>query len=292
MEPSTCKTSESEENYGEEEESEECVKGEATIPSNPSQQALSKLTNAFRNRVPLSIVAKKIPKKIITPADPDELEVGRRKRRWKHRPLAINLTNCKYESVRRAAQMCGLKEVGEDKEWTVYWTDCSVSLERIMDMKRFQKVNHFPGMTEICHKDLLARNLSRMQKLYPTECNIFPCIWCLPAEGMEPFLIDGFKFDMRMYVLITPCDPLQTSMYEEGLASFTTMPYDDPCMHLTNYAVNRHNENFVRDDAVGIGGTCACFEILGFDILLDHKRKPWLLEVNYSPSFTTDSHLD
>lgn len=42
MEPSTCKTSESEENYGEEEESEECVKGETTIPSNPSQQALSK----------------------------------------------------------------------------------------------------------------------------------------------------------------------------------------------------------------------------------------------------------
>uniref|UniRef100_A0A8C6B6A9 Uncharacterized protein n=1 Tax=Monodon monoceros TaxID=40151 RepID=A0A8C6B6A9_MONMO len=215
MEPSTCKTSESEENYGEEEESEECVKGEATIPSNPSQQALSKLTNAFRNRVPLSIVAKKIPKKIITPADPDELEVGRRKRRWKHRRSLAGSTDLPLSTVRRAAQMCGLKEVGEDKEWTVYWTDCSVSLERIMDMKRFQ-----------------------------------------------PFLIDGFKFDMRMYVLITPCDPLQTSMYEEGLASFTTMPYvepshrplssqDDPCMHLTNYAVNRHNENFVRDDAVG-----------------------------------------
>ena len=86
MEPSTRKTSESEEDYGEEEESEECVKGEATIPSNPSQQALSKADcNAFRNGVPLSIVAKKIPKKIITPADPDELEVGRRKRRRKHR---------------------------------------------------------------------------------------------------------------------------------------------------------------------------------------------------------------
>lgn len=41
-------------------------------------------------------------------------------------------------TVRRAAQMCGLKEVGEDEEWTVYWTDCSVSLERVMDMKRFQ----------------------------------------------------------------------------------------------------------------------------------------------------------
>uniref|UniRef100_A0A8C8ZGP6 Uncharacterized protein n=1 Tax=Prolemur simus TaxID=1328070 RepID=A0A8C8ZGP6_PROSS len=400
MEPSTCKTSESEEDYVEEEESEEeCVKEEATSPSKPSQQAFPKADcKTFENRVPLSIIAKKI----IAPTDTDDLEVGKRKRRRKHRPLAINLTNCKYESVRRAAQMCGLKEVGEDEEWTVYWTDYSVSLERVMDMKRFQKINHFPGMAEICRKDLLARNLNRMQKLYPTEYNIFPRTWCLPADygdfqsygrqrktrtyickpdsgcqgrGIfitrnpreikpgehmicqqyisKPFLIDGFKFDMRIYVLITSCDPLRIFVYEEGLARFATMPYVEPshsnldnvCMHLTNYAINKHNENFVRDDAVGSkrklstlntwlrehsydpqelwgdiediiiktiisahsilrhnyrtcfpqylsGGTCACFEILGFDVLLDHKLKPWLLEVNHSPSFTTDSSLD
>ncbi|XP_015423219.1 PREDICTED: tubulin polyglutamylase TTLL13P [Myotis davidii] len=391
MEPSPSKTSESEEDSVEEEEEseEECDDGEAAISPNPAQQTLSKADSG----VALSIVATKIPKIVLTPPALDDLEVGRRKRRRRCRALAINLTNCRYESVRRAARMCGLREVGEDEEWNVYWTDCSVSLERVMDMKRFQKINHFPGMTEICRKDLLARNLKRMQKIYPREYNIFPRTWCLPADygdfhacgrqrktrtfickpdsgcqgrGIfitrnprevkigehmicqqyisKPFLIDGFKFDMRIYVLLTSCDPLRIFMYEEGLARFATMPYVEPnhsnldevCMHLTNYAINKHNENFVQDDAVGSkrklstlnawlrehsydpremwgdiediiiktiisahsilrhnyrtcfpqhlsGGTCACFEILGFDILLDHKLKPWLLEVRTLP---------
>jgi hypothetical protein len=35
-----------------------------------------------------------------------------------------------------------------------------------------------------------------------------------------------------------------------------------------------------------------CFQILGFDVLIDSKFKPLLLEVNASPSFGTDSSLD
>ena len=46
----------------------------------------------------------------------------------------------------------------------------------------FQKINHFPGMSEICRKDLLARNMNRMLKLFPKEYNVFPRSWCLPAE--------------------------------------------------------------------------------------------------------------
>lgn len=35
-----------------------------------------------------------------------------------------------------------------------------------------------------------------------------------------------------------------------------------------------------------------CFEILGFDIFIDRNLKPWVMEVNHTPSFRTDTPLD
>lgn len=35
-----------------------------------------------------------------------------------------------------------------------------------------------------------------------------------------------------------------------------------------------------------------CFQVIGVDILIDAKFKPYLLELNASPSFGTDSSLD
>lgn len=67
-----------------------------------------------------------------------------------------------------------------------------------------QKINHFPGMNEICRKDSLARNMNRMLKLFPKDYNIFPRTWCLPAESVFSQRFCSFisSFSVCLNVLI------------------------------------------------------------------------------------------
>ena len=67
----------------------------------------------------------------------------------------------------------------------------------------------------------------------------------------NPLLINGHKFDLRIYVLVTSYEPLKIYVFKEGLARFASETYsskidkDNKFMHLTNYSINKKNDNFV-----------------------------------------------
>ena len=201
----------------------------------------------------------------------------------------------------------------------------------------------------------------------------------------NPHLLRGYKYDLRIYILVTSFEPLKAYIFKEGLVRLATQPYTtnknslkQRYVHLTNYSVNKRAENYAKNtnkDTItmfdqlcvpstpntkqpqppnpqsedtaadseqqpmeskwslkmlkdeyertgvdwnriydGIRDVClktlmsvepymvtqnrtaksrnSCFEIYGFDVLIDQNLKPWLLEVNVLPSLSCSSPFD
>ncbi|KAM9238910.1 tubulin polyglutamylase TTLL7 [Leptosomus discolor] len=340
---------------------------------------------------------------------PYQSTIKRKVRKKKNGVITANVAGTKYEIVRVVIREMGfVKTRDEDETANLIWSDSAVQQEKIAELRNYQRINHFPGMGEICRKDFLARNMTKMIKSQPQEYSFIPRTWIFPAEYTQfqnyvkelkkkrrqktfivkpangamghgislirngeklqaqdhlivqeyldkPFLMEGYKFDLRVYILVTSCDPLKVFLYHDGLVRMGTEKYHPPSdsnlsqlyMHLTNYSVNKHNEHFERDETEdkgskrsikwftefletnnldvskfwsdiselvvktlivaephvlhayrmcrpgqAPGSDSVCFEVLGFDILLDRKLKPWLLEINRAPSFGTDQKID
>lgn len=71
----------------------------------------------------------------------------------------------------------------------------------------------------------------------------------------NPLLINGHKFDLRIYVLVTSFDPLRVYVFKEGLARFATEAFStaggkkSKFVHLTNYSINKKHEKFVTNQS-------------------------------------------
>lgn len=246
---------------------------------------------------------------------------GSRSRRRTQAQVTACISECKYEVVKEAAIRCGWRLIdtssssGPEQKANIHWVDISNINDRLRELLPWQRINHFPGMSNIARKARMAQCLDRMRRQFPADYGFYPRTWVLPAEltsfrsefdaqgkssrmyiikpdagcqgkgiyltqelddrlqGMEsqvaqlyvrrPLLIDGFKFDLRVYVLVTSLRPLRVYVYSDGLARFCTSEYVKPnqsnmgdrCMHLTNYAINRHSEHFVHNEDAEDDGT-------------------------------------
>lgn len=74
----------------------------------------------------------------------------------------------------------------------------------------------------------------------------------------KPHLINGHKYDMRIYILVVSYDPLVIYMYKDGLVRFSTEKYslkaknlNKQCVHLTNYSINKKADGYVKNQNKG-----------------------------------------
>jgi len=156
---------------------------------------------------------------------------------------------------------------------------------------------------------------------------------------MNPLLIGGKKFDLRIYSLVTTYNPLTVYFYRTGFARFTSQRYSNNFedisnmqVHLTNVAIQKNSDTYDRttggkwdlrslkiflfakygrekvnnlfndiQDIVlksllsvqkVIVNDRHCFELYGYDILIDDNLKPWLIEINANPSLTANTDKD
>ena len=70
----------------------------------------------------------------------------------------------------------------------------------------------------------------------------------------KPHLLRGYKYDLRIYIVVTCYEPLKAYIFQDGLVRLATQPYSTAkgslkkrFVHLTNYSVNKKADTYVKN---------------------------------------------
>mmetsp|Transcript_16997 Transcript_16997/g.31838 ORF Transcript_16997/g.31838 Transcript_16997/m.31838 type:complete len:840 (-) Transcript_16997:141-2660(-) len=118
-----------------------------------------------------------------TAAPPD---VARSEEKGPKKRAMFNASHCMYDVVTTAAEDRGWRVVRQEEranQCNVHWIDNSCIAEWLPRVEPWMRINHFPGMNNaLARKSRLARNISRMQRLFPKEYQFIPPTWVLPDD--------------------------------------------------------------------------------------------------------------
>jgi len=92
--------------------------------------------------------------------------------------------NTKYVAVKESGKLYMEWHLSKrsKSDWDVGWFDQPIDVKFLKNMKANQRVNHFPAMHVLARKNMLGRQLSRMQRVLPDDYDFFPSTYCLPHD--------------------------------------------------------------------------------------------------------------
>jgi hypothetical protein len=95
-----------------------------------------------------------------------------------------------------------IEATASNNNWSILWCSSVIKQHIYSSLKPYQKVNHFPRSVEITRKDLLYKNLAKVQALFKNSFDFFPMSYLLPNE--YSFLQDTFEKDKEMILIVKP----------------------------------------------------------------------------------------
>ena len=84
-----------------------------------------------------------------------------------------------YNAVVNTMKNGGFELLESGNNFNLIWTGYT-TIEDILTLNKYQKINHFPNSMNLGRKDLLWQNILRLRLKYPDHFNVIPYSWVLP----------------------------------------------------------------------------------------------------------------